>query len=389
MNETKEVNEIHTLFQNTLSVPERDAEAVACGRSVFLEQALAMKPPVSMPPKRRHNEWLNNIFHKERVTMFATILVVISLLLGGSGAAVHAAQTSMPDQPLYAVKMWTEQVRSDFSVDPDVRYQLMLRFADQRVNELEYLTRAGKTPPEGILERLRLHLDECLQLTIQKDDPKMLQMLEQLRTRLQLQDNRLSRLEEPAGPPDSAILTRARTMLLIRLQLIETAKEDPQQFREQVRAGIPDKLGEQQQKQETTQENFQQQERLIGDDPQSSAGEYGPGPESGGYQWGQEEPESGSGYGPGPEYGGTGGNEEPPQQGNEYGPGPENGEKSGQETTEPYGSSYGPGPGDGGSGSGGSDSGGNESGGSESGCGSSDGCQKSGGGDSGGTGNKK
>jgi hypothetical protein len=136
MNESKEINEIRTIFQSTQAVSERDSTAAASGRVNFLKQAESLKPAVSPLPKRRHNEWLEKIFIKERVKMFATILVIISLLLGGSGGAVYASQASIPNDLLYPVKTWSEQVQAQFADGPEQQYQLMLRFADQRVAEL-------------------------------------------------------------------------------------------------------------------------------------------------------------------------------------------------------------------------------------------------------------
>jgi hypothetical protein len=380
MNESSDINDINAQVQKTIGAPERDAETAQPGRALFLQQAASMKLPVSVPPKRRHIEWLNNIFPKERVTMFATILVIISFLLGGTGATVYASQASMPDQPLYAVKVWSEQVQANFSADPEARYELMLRFAEQRVNELENMTRAGKTPPEGIVERLRLHLDECLHLVAQKDDPEMLQMLERLRTRLQAHDHQLAQVQEQAGPPASAILTRARTMLQIRLRLADTAQRDPQQYRNQVSAGIPDSIGEPQQNRETYQEEFQHREGPnTGQAPEPGNG-YGPGtgdgygPENDRNAWGDEIPAPRYRYGAKSEDIGNpwAVNTPAPYSGN--GPGPGTGGNPWTELTPTPGSGYGPGPG---------------TGGDQTGCTSPDGCPKSGEGGTGGSGNKK
>jgi len=376
MNESSEIQDISALFNNTKMVPQRDVDAARRGRTAFLQQALSMELPVSVPPKRRHIEWFNNFFQKERVTMFATILVIISLLLGGTSATVYASQTSMPDQPLYAVKMWTEQVRSTFSTSPDHRYELMLRFADQRVDEMERMTRAGKTPPEGLIERLRLHLDECLRLADQKEDAEMLRTLERLRTRLQLQDQHLAQAQEQAGPAANAVLTRARTMLQTRLQLMETAQQDPQRFRNQLRLGIPESIDEPLQNREMHREQFQNREGIESEEIPAPGKEYGAGygPVNERNAWGDEIPAPryryGAWYGEDDNPWSSGS----PNQGGGYGSGTEKGGNPWTDTTPTPGSGYGPGPG---------------SGGNPSGCTSPDGCQKSGGSDSGGNGSKK
>jgi hypothetical protein len=287
----------------------------------FLKQAESLKPAVSPQPKRRHNEWLEKIFIKERVKMFATILVIISLLLGGSGGAVFASQASLPNDLLYPVKTWSEQVQAQFADGPEQQYQLMLRFADQRVAELEKMAEAGKTPPDATVERLRLHLDECLQLAAQQDDPDMLRLITQLQTRLKLQDHKLAQAQEKAGPAADAALTKARTLLQIRLRLTETALEDPQQFRSQVRAGISDSLEEPQQNQEMNQEKFQQGEDPWTEEAPPSGSQSGFGEKNGGNPWTDTTPTPGSGYGSGEQKGDNPWTDTTPTPGSGYGPG--------------------------------------------------------------------
>jgi hypothetical protein len=368
MKETNETKEIQAIFHRSKSVPLRDPESAARGRARFLQQAVELKPAVSTAPKRRHIEWLNNIFQKERVPMFATILVIIGLLMGGSSATVYASQASMPDQFLYPVKMWSEQVRSDFSGDPEQQYELMLRFAEERVDEIQLMTQTGKTPPEGIVERLRLHLNECFRLAVEQDDAQMLQTLERLHTRLQLQEQKLEQVQNQLGPLDGAVLTRARTLLQTRLQLTAAAQEDPQAFRRQVRAGVPESIGEPQQKQETRQQQFQQQEPEFLTEEDSTLNS-GFGSSSGGNPWTQETPTPGSSYGSGTEEGGNPWTDTTPTPGSGYGSGDQTGCTSSDGCPKS-----------------GDTSGGNDNGsGDQTGCTSPDGCPKSGS-DSGGSG---
>jgi uncharacterized membrane protein YgcG len=342
MTESKEINEVQLIFKNTQAVPARNVEAEAHGRTLFLQQAASMKPAVSETAKLRLNEWLNNLFQKERVTMFVTILAILGLLLGGTGATVYASQDSFPDQMLYPVKMWSEQVRSDFSGEPQQRFELMLRFADERIDELDAMTKAGKTPPEGIVDRLRLHIDECLKLAVAQDDPEMLQTLEQLRDRLKLQEHKLTQIQDQAGPTSEALLTRARTMLQIRLQLVEEAQGNTQVFRNRVRTGIPTSLEEPVQQQETQREGFQQREELPAENTEENGKNFGPG--TGENQWESNTPSPGSGDGPEAEKGGNPWTNTTPTPGSGYGSGdqtgcttpdgcPKSGDSTGKEST--------------------------------------------------------
>src|SRR5574338_396054 len=103
---------LFTLLDELGPVPARDAHAEAHGRARFLTEA------VSLRGKRRHNVW--TIFqHKENLAMKLAVstLVIVGLLFGGN-ATVSAAQDDLPNQPLYPVKVMSEDVSLWFVSDP-------------------------------------------------------------------------------------------------------------------------------------------------------------------------------------------------------------------------------------------------------------------------------
>jgi hypothetical protein len=82
----------------------------------------------------------------------ATIALV--LLLVGGGTAV-AAGNSMPDNPLYPVKLATEQVRLTLTPSQMGKASLCAEFADRRVAEIIYMANKGDAQQvELITERL-------------------------------------------------------------------------------------------------------------------------------------------------------------------------------------------------------------------------------------------
>ncbi len=89
------------------------------------------------------------------VTAIATVLIL--LLVGGGTAA--AAGYSMPDEPLYPVKLATEQVWLALTPSDIGKAQLSAKLADRRVAEIVYL--AKQDEPEQIeltAQRLNTHL---------------------------------------------------------------------------------------------------------------------------------------------------------------------------------------------------------------------------------------
>lgn len=73
----------------------------------------------------------------------ATASVLVLLVLGSG--TVLAADKSMPDQPLYAVKQATEWFRLTVTTSPTAKAELNATLADRRVNEIVYLAAKGNS----------------------------------------------------------------------------------------------------------------------------------------------------------------------------------------------------------------------------------------------------
>jgi hypothetical protein len=86
---------------------------------------------------------------------WATVVtLVVGLLLVGGGTVV-AAGNSMPDSPLYPLKLATEQVRLILTPSQIGKASLCAEFADRRVTEIIYMANKGDAQQvELITERL-------------------------------------------------------------------------------------------------------------------------------------------------------------------------------------------------------------------------------------------
>ncbi len=318
--------ELQSIFENSGRVPLRDTNAAANGRAMFLKQAQELSRGVSPGEKRRHNKWFKSI-PKERFAMLTTILVIVGLLFGSSGATVFAAQNSMPGEFLYPVKGWSETVRSDLTNSPEARYELMLQLAEQRTEEIRFLAQNGAGNGEQQIERLQLHLDDALQQTTRLQDQDMLRALTQIRDRLHQQDQTMQQALQQTGPQGQAILERARQTLRTQERLADNGLTDPQAFRlreqtqEQQRQGQPHATTAPIDDPEAVVESAGDAQILENPwttgTPTPGSG-YGEG--SGGNPWTDTTPTPGSGYGEG-----SGGNpwtDTTPTPGSGYGPGP-------------------------------------------------------------------
>lgn len=115
-------------------------------------------------------------------TLFAVVLAVAALF-GGTGGTVYAAQASLPDQALYPVKTWSEDVILSMTGPAQTRLNYALDFSDRRVTEMASLLYAGKPIPDGVETRLQSELDLALHLVAGMDDPQAVQQLSQIRQR--------------------------------------------------------------------------------------------------------------------------------------------------------------------------------------------------------------
>ncbi len=111
-------------------------------------------------PKRR----LGFILRLSRGWAIALSIALVVLLAGGG--TVAAAGYSMPDSPLYPVKLATEQVQMAFTFSDMGKAELHAGLADRRVAEIAYMANKG-TPQqvEQIVQRLDNHLGMIASLT--------------------------------------------------------------------------------------------------------------------------------------------------------------------------------------------------------------------------------
>jgi hypothetical protein len=87
-----------------------------------------------------------------------TVSSVIVVLLAGTGT-VAASTNSLPDQPLYAVKLATENIRLTMTFSAVGKAELYAEFADRRVDEIIKMAEQGKVAQ---VERATDRMDDQL-----------------------------------------------------------------------------------------------------------------------------------------------------------------------------------------------------------------------------------
>jgi hypothetical protein len=232
----KDQTELETEVQKWLEeikpVPPRNPQAAARGRALFLGQA------VSASEFPRHKGW-SSIFRKERfaMNMIISILVIAGLLFGG-GATVNAAQNDLPNEPLYGLKLLSENISLQFQNNPEQKVERLMDLTQARIQEMTRLTDANQAVADQVRQRLQDHIQQALQICATLDDPEMDRTLLQVRDRLSQQDRDMEQLQLHASQNEQPILLQTRTMLQQRLQLVDEGLLNHEMFRYAVRNGF-------------------------------------------------------------------------------------------------------------------------------------------------------
>ncbi len=91
---------------------------------------------------------------------WATVVAIVLVLVLAGGSTVVVASNSMPDSPLYSVKLATEEARLMLTPSEIGKARLCAEFVDRRVEEIIYM--AGKGDAHQ-LELVTQRLDERLE----------------------------------------------------------------------------------------------------------------------------------------------------------------------------------------------------------------------------------
>lgn len=306
----KQNDELETKLAEQLAVlrtvQARDPQKAAQGRAAFLAEASKIRPAVPTAQKTRLAGWISvltsHFYPKKReyskmFNVITTIILVFGVLFGGGGITLAAAQSSLPDQALYGLKLWTEQVQYSLAADVESQIELSQQFTYRRMEEIRTMVQNGIVPDEAVQFRLQAQIENTLRLATGLSKPEdVLAALDETKTELGIHIRKLDqdRVQGRTGVPEHAVLASVRAMIQERLQWLEAGLAEPNQLRNRLEEQLK-----------------QQAQRPGGDDTEPTDGEptetvipgYGPGPNT---ECPEGEictpygPTPGAAYGPGP-----------------------------------------------------------------------------------------
>jgi len=212
--------------------PALPVDALAARRRQFLSTARTYKrQTVPVHPLRRFMAWMWPAQHTGRpafVPVLARVAIAFVLVLSILGGTVAAAQSSLPDSPLYSIKLAVEDARLNLTRDPLQQATLSLSFASERTREIERLAIAHRPISNQVSLRLQNQLEAALSDAARAPEPEMLHLLTQVRATAETQERALAQAQVNA-------LREASTQDALRL-----AEQAITQARQQAEFGLAD-----------------------------------------------------------------------------------------------------------------------------------------------------
>lgn len=131
-------------FEWLREVPPPDSQRQEASRAAFLnlaryQQELAAPGGGPMHRRRRGNvSWMP--FRLGRLATVGVLLAVVLVLVAGTGGIVYAADAALPGDPLYGIDQAVESAQLSLTSKPRATLDLLLSFADERLQEAEKLS---------------------------------------------------------------------------------------------------------------------------------------------------------------------------------------------------------------------------------------------------------
>lgn len=230
-------------IQALRETPPRNESRVEAARSAFLQKARILPQPVSAAAFPRHTWWMN-IKRKEMLPMRTLVrsLIILALALGGTGATAFAAQSSMPDDALYPLKTFTEDVRLSLTNDPESAFNYLLNLAEERSREVMGLVNQGLPVPNEVTVRLQEHLQLALKNAGEMEGPAMMQAMQEIQTMAQSQFQAMEQASSQAQSQAGGALDQAQQTMLQVQAAVQGALDEPAIIRTQEGVNRPDTL---------------------------------------------------------------------------------------------------------------------------------------------------
>ncbi len=180
----------------------------------------------------------NGLWWKFVGVMVALALVLVPL----RGTLVSAASSTLPGNPLYSLKLSSEDRLFASIKDAEVKVVLAMSLAHERIEEVGALVQKQQAIPSDVLYRMDYLFRTALMSAAWAGEPIMLDMLAYIIHHARQQVQELELLKLQATPINLDMLNALQTLCLKTQIVAMVALKNPGTFREAYQAGMPEKL---------------------------------------------------------------------------------------------------------------------------------------------------
>ena len=157
----------------------------------------------------------------------AALLLVFSLISAGT---VKVAAGSLPNSPLYPIKLTAERVQLALTTTPVKKARLHMTYSQRRFEEAWALWTASKDVSETVLEALKRENNGALEAIRQVPEEARLDLLAEF-IRLTEEQKALKEIKPEASPPDQKAVEETLETIGEYQQLAKEAIENPSVLR--------------------------------------------------------------------------------------------------------------------------------------------------------------
>jgi hypothetical protein len=146
---------------------------------------------------------------------------------------VAAAQPSLPGEPLYGLKLLSEQAWLGLHNSTQQKWRIVLALAERRADEIQTLVENGQQPPEALLTRYRLQLETAIRLGAGLPGGRAEPALGEIRLRLQIREQAALRIQNMSNAQGATVMAQMRWIMQECLRWVELGIQDLVQLRVQ------------------------------------------------------------------------------------------------------------------------------------------------------------
>jgi len=173
----------------------------------------------------------------------AGVLAALALILIPlRGPLVSAARSTLPGNPLYILKLSSEDQLFSSMNEAEVKVVLAVSLTQERIEEVRALVEKQQAIPIDIFYRADYMLRTALMEAAWAPEPMMANMLSYIIHHTREQSQQLELLKLQATPQNLGALGNMQTLLLKTQIIAMVALENPETFREAYQAGTPEKM---------------------------------------------------------------------------------------------------------------------------------------------------